>query len=129
MNKNRIKYFLALLTWLLASSAVSAKDNVSLGNAAFNKGNFTEAVSYYENALAVKKSDDVYISLGHARRRLGHWDKAVQAFKSAVETQQKEPAVELLKFLGQAQYMAEHYDEALDTFQHAYSISAASSKK
>jgi len=127
MNKNRIKYFLALLIWLLASSAVSAKDNVSLGDAAFNKGNFTEAVSYYENALAVKKTANVYISLGHARGRLGHWDKAAQAFNSAVETQQKEPTVELLRFLGQAQYMAEHYDKALDTFQQAY-LSAADSE-
>jgi len=127
MSNNKTKFFLILLIWLSASSFALAKDNIRLGNTAFNKGNYTEAVRYYEDALADNKSVEVYISLGHTQGRLGHWDKAVEAFKSAVETQQKEPAAELFRFLGQAQYMAEHYDEALDTFQQAY-LNAADSE-
>jgi len=120
MKKNSINYFLVLSVCLSCLSAVSAKDNVRLGNDAFNKGNFTEAVGYYESALVDKQSADVYINLGHSLSRLDRWDKAARAYKSAVETQKETPSAELLRFLGQAQYMGGYFDEALDSFQKAY---------
>jgi len=120
MKKNSINNFLVLLICLSCLSAVSAKDNVRLGNDAFNKGNFAEAVGYYESALIDKESADVYINLGHSHGRLGRWDKAAQAYKSAVEMQKENPSAELLRFLGQTQYMAGYFDEALDSFQKAY---------
>ena len=120
MKKNSINNFLGLLVFLSCLPAVSAQDNVRLGNDDFNKGNFTEAVGYYESALIDKKSSDIYINLGHSLSRLGRWDKAVQAYKSAIETQKESPSAELLRFLGQAEYMAGYFDEALGSFQNAY---------
>lgn len=129
MKKNSINNFLVLLICLSCLSAVSAKDNVRLGNDAFNKGIFTEAVGYYESALIDKKSADVYINLGHALSRLDRWDKAARAYKSAIETQKENPSAELLRFLGQAQYMAGYFTEALDSFQKAYVTAPASASE
>ena len=126
MSNNGIRCFLVLLFLFPVLSAASAKDNVQQGDAAFAESNFTEAVSYYESALVDDKSADVYISLGHAQSRLGHWENALQAYQSAIEEQKKEPSAALLRYLGQAQYMADRFDEALDSFQKAYTAAADS---
>lgn len=115
--KNRMKCILVSVIWLSVLSTVSAKNNVSSGNAAFDKGDFAGAISHYEKALADKESASVYISLGHAQELLGQWDKAVRAYISAIKIQKEEPSIELLEFLGRAQYMADYFENALDTFQ------------
>jgi tetratricopeptide (TPR) repeat protein len=129
MPDKNTKYFLILLIWLSALSSVSAKANVQAGDAAFNKGNFAEAVKYYEESLVDNKSAEVYIILGHARGRLVQWDKAAHAYQSAIESRKKGPSVELLRFLGQAQYMAGRIDEAFDTFQKIYSSGPAAEEE
>jgi tetratricopeptide (TPR) repeat protein len=119
MSGNGTKCILVLLFLLPVLPGAWAKDNLRQGDAAFAEGNFTEAVGYYERALVEDKSPDVYISLGHAQSRLGNWEQAAQAYQAAIHEQKKEPSVELLRYLGRAQYMADRFEEALDSFNKA----------
>ncbi|MDD5134497.1 MAG: tetratricopeptide repeat protein [Phycisphaerae bacterium] len=116
---NKIKCIFVLVIWLSVLSIALAND-INSGNAAFDRGDFAEAVRYYERGLTDKKSANVYISLGHAQERLGQWNKAVEAYISAIKIQKTDPSNELLKLLGRAQYMAGFFENSLDTFQKIY---------
>lgn len=119
MSKNCIKY-LIIFACLCVSSPVWAKNEISLGNTAFEKGNFSQAVTHYQNALKEKKSFKAYLGLGHAQSHLDQWNKAVEAYRSAIEMTKEKLSMDLLENLGQAEYMTGQFDNALSTFQRIY---------
>jgi len=119
MNNNCKKYLIIIACFCVASS-VWAKNDISQGTAAADKDNFSQAVIHYRNALKEKRSFKAYLGLAHAQSRLGQWNKAVEAYRSAIEMTKEKSSLELLENLGRAEYMAEKFDNAVDTFQTIY---------
>ena len=120
MLKKDIYLFRVFLIWLAVFSCAFAQNNIQKGNAAFDKGDFEQAARYYQQALINNKSPLVYANLGHAQSRLENWQKAIDAYQSAIELEEKGPSAQLFRSLGQAQYMADYFDDAAETFQKAY---------
>lgn len=112
----RVKYLLILIL-LIVVCPVWAESNVSLGDDARDEGDYRRAAVYYKKALDEEKSYKVYQKLGYVQSRLGAWDKAADAYSAAVKMKKNDPPAELLENLGRVEYMAGHYENALDTFQ------------
>lgn len=115
------KYF--ILLFLLSAIRIAwSKDNLRLGDAAFESGDFNKAIEHYREAIEHKESAALYTNLGHAHARLGQWEMAVEAYQSALKLQEDSPTSEVLRFLAQAQYMNNQFDRASVNFQKAYSL-------
>ncbi len=123
MRNTFIIWFFVILVVPAVVWAAAGDADIRRGDEAFNKGDFVGAARYYESALFERKSADVYTRLGHARGRLGDWERAVRAYEAAVEYQEEEGLPQLLRFLGQAQSMAGEFAGALESFEKVYAIS------
>ena len=120
MSRTRKKNYVILFLLLVASFAM-AKDEVDLGNAALDKGDFQTAAGHYLKALKEKKTFKAYLGLANAQARLNQWSDAAKAYIAAVEMTEK-PSAELLTNLGTAEYMAGRFENALSVFQRVYAI-------
>lgn len=102
---------------------VSAADDVSLGNEAFENGDYRNAIEYYQRAIDKKKQSELYINLGHAYSRLGYWKDAIAAYQSSLSLD-KEASVnsQTVRFLAKAQYMDDQFENALINFRKIYKI-------
>lgn len=74
----------AILVLLCAMPAMATND-AHLGDSAYNKENYREAIRFYEQALANGGRDaDVYYNLGNAYYRCGETAQAVLAYERAL---------------------------------------------
>lgn len=70
---------------LTANVALAAKSNVELGDAAYNKKNYDQALMYYTQALNKDGvSSDLYYNIGNTYYRKGNLGQAVLNYKRAL---------------------------------------------
>lgn len=91
------------------------------GDDAFDKGNFEEAIKFWNQAIAIDKTHISFnrptqVKIIKAYSRLGQHAKAIKEASKLVE---EEDTLEALWALGDAQTSAEMYEEAFRTFQQA----------
>jgi len=98
----------------------AVQDSSALGDHAFREGRFAEAAAHYEKALASGKSAALYVNLGHSYSRLDQWEKAIEAYRSALEM--KADLADPHRFLGQALFQVGRYSDAAESFRKAESL-------
>jgi tetratricopeptide (TPR) repeat protein len=100
-----IRFRSRLLTAVLAGAALAASpiDWVRQGNAAFGRGEFAEAIHYYERAEALATDPGlVAYNLAGAHYELGHFVEAGQCYRRALEDADGPRRVRALYGLGNA---------------------------
>ncbi|MBL7152747.1 MAG: tetratricopeptide repeat protein [Phycisphaerae bacterium] len=120
LNSKSIVVLLVLL--VAVASPARLGDDAQLGNAAFEKGDFQEAVERYEQALRAKPSFGVYVNLGHCHTQLKNWSQAENAYEAAIELESESATPELWRFLGQARYNSGRFEQAMKAFFEAASL-------
>lgn len=79
------KYSLATITAIILSCTSASAGNVELGDSAYNKKAFAEALSHYRAALEQDgSSSDLYYNIGNTYYRLGDLGHAVISYKRAL---------------------------------------------
>ena len=127
------KVYSIILLILLTSARAGAQDDLQRGMQAFQEERYQEAVEYFVRALQDDNQTTVYIYLGHAYFRLQQWGNAINAYKRALDGLKPMPApqedktvmVETYRLLGQAQYMSQKYDQAIQSFRKADQLDPA----
>ncbi|RZB33444.1 MAG: hypothetical protein SRB2_03997 [Desulfobacteraceae bacterium Eth-SRB2] len=80
---------IVLVVWSMASAMSSRKkpdDNKHLGIAEYEKGNYQEAIEYYNKGIEVKPGDScLYNNLGLAYYALRKYDEAISEYSKAIE--------------------------------------------
>jgi len=112
-----LKCLFILSAVFMAWAPVTAQEDSDPGNRAFEEGRFADAVRYYEQSPAEKKTTALYINLGHAHARLKQWEQAIESYQKAIELEKETTDPELFGYLGQSQYMAGRYEKALATLR------------
>lgn len=65
---------------------------VGLANLYYDTGNFSNAITYYERALAINPNDpNILTDLGTSYRNLKQTDKAIELFKRAMKADPRHP--------------------------------------
>lgn len=118
---------LGLFFWL--SGGESASDLFEKGEAAFNQGDYEEALEYYKEGLELEPSSSVgYNLLGMAYRFLynqtgnvSYREQEMEAFREAIELDPQDPVplVNLgatLYYSGEKQEAAEYLKKALEVY-------------
>lgn len=117
MDMSYLRCLFILSAVFMAWAPVTAQKDTDPGNRAFEEGRFADAVRYYEQSPAEKKTTALYINLGHAHARLKQWEQAIESYQKAIELEKETTDPELFGYLGQAQYMAGRYEKALATLR------------
>ncbi len=83
-NISRI-FTIAILLFITSFSAFGA-DNLKMGEAAYNKKNYADALHYYKQALEQNGvSSELYYNIGNTQYRLGNIGQAVIAYERALK--------------------------------------------
>ncbi len=109
---------------LCMAAGAWSQDPAQLGNTAFEEGRYTEAVTYYRNALSEEPTFEVYVNLGHACMKLEQWTDAIAGYRAAIDLDAASATSDVWLFLGQAHYQVRQHGEALDAFLEAASSAA-----
>jgi len=102
-------------------SAQEDKKQIISGNAAFEKGEFTEAEANYRKAESSDQLKDIATyNLGDALYRQGKFDEAADNFgKVAQEAADPELKAKALHNLGNSQLSKQEFDKALNSYKQA----------
>ena len=110
----RQKIISGFLILAVSVAAANAQNSAQKGNAAFEQGQFSQAIEHYQIALKGHKSAAVYINLGHAYAGLERWPEAVRAYETALALEDRKiSSADILGYLGQAEYKRQNYKQAL----------------
>jgi len=108
------KIICGFLILAVSVAAAYTQDSAQKGNAAFEQGQFSQAIEQYQIALEKHKSAAVLINLGHAYAGLERWPEAVRAYEAALALEDREiSSADILGYLGQAEYKRQNYKQAL----------------
>jgi Ca-activated chloride channel homolog len=110
-----------LLLFPFISGFTPVKGPTDLGNEAYNKGNYDEALRQYQDAEKGRpESPEAHYNLGNAYYKKGEFDKALDEYKKAAQLDPK---------MGDAYYNAgdsffrmKNYDDALKSYDKAKGI-------
>ena len=88
-----ILFFLLLTTVFQTVSAQrDVRTNIRHGNRAYHQQNFSEAITFYENAISENpNSQEAIFNLGNALYRAGEWERAIEQFGRFIELEQNDP--------------------------------------
>lgn len=117
MVSRRIQIGIVLCLGVAASA--KSQSEAQLGNTAFEKGHYTEAVTHFQKSLSEEPTFAVYVNLGHAYMRLQQWPNAISSYEAAIALDAPSTTADVWLFLGQARYQAKQYEEAMDAFLEA----------
>lgn len=76
---------LAVLVCIIPSMTAFGADNLSMGDAAYNKKDFNDALHYYNAALSDGVSTELYYNIGNTQYRLGNLGQAIIAYERALK--------------------------------------------
>ncbi len=100
----------------------SVKEYVNKGNSLVDRGEFEEAIKFYDKALEIDSQDIVALAnKGTALDQLGRYKEAIECFDKVLEVNPKD--VEALNNKGSSLIRLGKYDEAIKHFEDALSIS------
>jgi len=119
---------LVLMCWICFSPAVSAKDNVELGNEAFGRGDYSKAIEYYRLAVDEKPTFAAYVNLGHCCMQFERWDEAASAYEAAIRIKQEAVTADIWRSLGRARFERHRYKQAIDAFLEASALAPLDSQ-
>ncbi|HEC03928.1 MAG TPA: tetratricopeptide repeat protein [Phycisphaerales bacterium] len=119
---------IVMACWICFSGAVSAKDNVELGNEAFGLGDYNKAIEYYRLAVDDRPTFAAYVNLGHCYMQLERWDDAASAYESAIQTKQDAVTADIWRSIGRARFEQHRYKEATNAFLKASELAPTDGK-
>lgn len=76
---------LAVLVCIIPSITAFGADNLRMGDAAYNKKDFNDALHYYNSALGDGVSTELYYNIGNTQYRLGNLGQAIIAYERALK--------------------------------------------
>ncbi len=83
-GRNLLFYLLTVL--LLYSCGQNVEEIIKLGDAEFDKGNFTEALSYYHQAVKLDDANYLcYYKRGYSYEKISAFEKAISDYNMAIE--------------------------------------------
>ena len=138
----KIKIVLYTFIFLISTSFLSAQTSdeayslYSKGNSYFNNGDYTTAITYYQNAVPVYEkvygknhlyTADVYFFLGLSYSKNGNYDAAIPWLEKSYiiynsANGDKESAANALSYIGSAYFDNSDYDKALIYYQNELSL-------
>ncbi len=99
----------------------NARAYTNLGCALVDGGNSKEAIQYFENALAINRTDaKTHNGLANAYSSLGRFDKAIHHYRRAIEIDPD--YVEAYYNLGKAYCEQNEFDKSISCFQKSLSL-------
>ena len=119
---------IVVMCWICLSGAVTAKDNVELGNEAFGRGEYSKAVEYYRLAIDSEPTFAAHVNLGHCYMQLERWGDAAAAYEAALRIKQEAVTAEIWRSLGRASFEVRRYKRATDAFLKASSLAPIDSQ-
>lgn len=89
------------------------------GNTMYNKGDFSKAYDYYQNAYKKKQDDRILFNMGNALYKMEEYSKAADAFESI-----KDPKIKSKAFYnaGNARYLSQDKESAIKDYRKALLI-------
>lgn len=108
-----------LICWMCLIGPAWARDDVELGNEAFEQGDYTKAVGYYRSAIDKKPTFAACVNLGHCYMQLERWESAVSAYEEAIQLDPDDVTGEIFRALGRARFERQQYERAIDAFNKA----------
>lgn len=120
--KRKINIFLLLLssTFFLFACSGSNNENYTLGIKHYNNGEYTEAVSAFESAVLLDKTNaNNYIHLAMSYIELGQYEKALEQFQLAIELEPENQKIH--RGMGIAYLAIEEYEKSIFSFGAALS--------
>jgi tetratricopeptide (TPR) repeat protein len=129
IGKNRIgegRYREAVesLEKTLSMDPANAEAALYLGHAWFRMGEYDQAVSAYERALAIEPTADVWINLGTAKYKLKDYRRAIEAYDKALTLEPRNGAA--FGSRGSAKAKMDDYHGAVADFDKAESLGSLS---
>lgn len=116
MKNSRLILFLLLMLSNATVTSQTAEEFKKLGNKEYDKENYTEAIKYYEKAIAVDTNYyDAYYNLGNVYGILSDFDQSIFHFSKAKNINDQNPDVFFL--LGFAYSEKGEIDTAIDLFK------------
>jgi len=96
MKRYLIKYFLFILMMALIPLSVSAqkdvRKNIRKGNKVYSEQKFSEATSFYENAVKENPSSkEANFNLGNTLYKQNEWDKSIEQYNHFISLEQENP--------------------------------------
>ena len=124
---------LYIFPFLLAAAGVSAQNMperslVRKGTRQYNKGNYEQAISRYEQALqAVAGQFEATYDLGNALYKAERFDRAEQTMQQAAADSLRtdDERAEAFYNLGNAQFKQQKYKEALESYKQSLRLNPA----
>ena len=124
---------LYIIPFLLAAAGVSAQSMperslVRKGTRQYNKGNYEQAISRYEQALqAVAGQFEATYDLGNALYKAERFDRAEQTMQQAAADSLRtdDERAEAFYNLGNAQFKQQKYKEALESYKQSLRLNPA----
>jgi tetratricopeptide (TPR) repeat protein len=97
MNANVSKYILFFLLLIIVPTSISAqrdvRTNIRKGNRMYNQQKFSEATTFYENAINENPtSKEAIFNLGNALYREGEWEGAAEQFQNFLSLERDNPS-------------------------------------
>lgn len=96
MKRYLMKYFLFILMMALMPLSVSAqkdvRKNIRKGNKVYSEQKFSEATSFYENAVKENPSSkEANFNLGNTLYKQKEWDKSIEQYNHFISLEQENP--------------------------------------
>jgi tetratricopeptide (TPR) repeat protein len=96
MKITTIKYILFFLLLTIVPTSMSAqkdvRTNIRKGNKAYNQQRFSDATTFYENAISENgTSKEAVFNLGNTLYRQGEWDGATEQFQDFLSLERENP--------------------------------------
>src|SRR5690554_2309540 len=97
MKRYLMKYFLIILMMALiplsASAQKDVRKNIRKGNKVYSEQKFSEANSFYENAVNENPSSkEANFNLGNTLYKQKEWDKSIEQYNHFISLEQENPA-------------------------------------
>lgn len=117
---SKLSLLVFLSVFLLVSCIGTKNESYELGIKHYNNGEYTEAVSAFENGISQEKNHvDSYIYLAMTYIELGEYEKALEEFRFAIELDPENRKAH--RGMGIAYLATEDYEQSLASFANALS--------
>ena len=98
------------------------------GNEALKRGDFSNAIEYYKQAIKNEPAFSEYVNLGHCYAQLEQWGDASSAYEEAIKLKPEAINTQLYCSLGRAYFENKKYEQAKEVFAKAFSLEPANSE-
>jgi len=120
-SRHTLSVLLVLIITSILFTSCGEKDQSEIGDAHFQKGEYKEAVTAYNEFLSLKPSNETALyNRGRAYEELGMYDKALKDFKAVLKTNPRN--INAYLSIGKDFYRNEDYANAAFQFEKAYKL-------